>query len=129
MSEKQTEHHWHDPSQGQVTKAMLQHFSDLGLNKDELLKMARQRVDDIVEKVVTRLLGTEYFTQVLIAAVAHSMSSDKKPYEQNKYGYHNRLRDMVNEKIKEVLLADYEVTVTRRATVLPVKALTTRRCQ
>lgn len=115
MSEKQIEHHWHDPSQGQVTKAMLQHFNDLGLTKEELLKMANEKVADIVYKQVANLLTTEYFTQVLVAAVAHCMSADKKPYEDNRYGYHNRLRDMVNEKIKEVVFADYEVVVKPRA--------------
>ena len=99
---------------GHVTKAVAQYLSDSGVTAEALQSIVSGKVEQAVNACVDRLLRSGRFDTIVTSAVAASIGHERKLYEAGRYGYDTRIRDLVNDKLKELILSDYQVTVTRR---------------
>lgn len=106
-------HHWHNPTQGQVIKAMYQYLADQGIGKEAIAEIVEKKVEEVVSSKVVQLLNSGRCDQLIAAAVANVASQERQGYESTAYGFTNRIRNLVNEKIKEIILSDFKVTVEK----------------
>ena len=111
----EVEHHWHEPSLGQVTKAVAQYLTESGVTVKAMDTIISSKVTSAINECVNRLLNSGRFDTLVVAAVADCISNEKKCFEVNKYGFNARIRDLVNEKIKELVLSEYAVSITKKS--------------
>ena len=108
-------HHWHDPTQGQVTKAMYQYLADQGISQKEVSDIAAKKVNDILSGYVDRLINSGKFDELVLANVLSFLKNEKAVFErQGGYGLTNRIRDMIAKQLQETVLSEYKVEVTKR---------------
>ena len=110
--EKVVEHHWHDPTLGQVTKAMYQYLQDQGIDRKYMEGVIENKVQSILAGKIDTWVNSGRFDTLITDAVAQYVLGEKKAYEANKYGFHNRLRYLIEEHLKTLLIANYDITVT-----------------
>lgn len=110
---KIVEKHYHDPSQGQVNKALYQWLADQGLS-DKLEKMVMKKVDEAVTRKIDAMLNGGQFDKLVLAAVAHVINNDKKAFEANSYGFANHVRDLINNELQRQVLDNYAITMTKK---------------
>lgn len=108
------EHHWHEPTQGQVTKAMYQFFTDLGVTQENLMKLVDSKVREAVAARVETWVNSGKFDDLIVAAVASYVKDDAKAFDRKGgYGLVNHVRDLIRKELTESLLRDYKVTVEK----------------
>lgn len=114
MSDDKIEHHWHAPTRAQVVNALQQWATD---NKEEVFgnlnKVVAAAIKAEVAGQVSAMLRTDKYDQLILNTIADVVAGEKKVYESNGYGFYNRIRDLVNQKIQQLVLQDYKVTVSK----------------
>lgn len=112
-------HHWHHPSQGQVTKALFQYFNDNSvLNRETVNELVESKLEKIIEKSVNskvaELINSDRFLDFISISVINCIQNEKMSYDKSSYGFHQRIRDLVNKAIQEMVLKYYEVEVKKK---------------
>src|SRR5690349_20478726 len=102
--EKVVEHHWHEPTQGQVVKAMYQYLADMGITQEKINEVVEKKVQQVLAGKVDAWVNSGRFDKLLTEAVAQYVLGEEKAYEANRYGFHNRLRFLIQEHLKTLLL-------------------------
>lgn len=118
MSEN-IQHHWHEPTQGQVTKATYQYLADMGVTKDAIQAMVEKHVErkmsDILASHVADRVNSGKFDSMLLAAVADYKKNLKEVFDrQGGYGVTNHIRDIIRQALAELILSEYKVEVTKK---------------
>ena len=113
--EKQIEHHWHDPSQGQVVKAMYQYLADQGVTAASIEKVIASKIDEALTKWVNRVCTGPRLEELLMAAVMAYVRNEKEVFDRTGgYSLTNRIRDIIQKELAALLTKDYEVVVRKR---------------
>lgn len=116
--EKAVEHHWHEPSRGAVMKALLQHLNDMGYSKEHIATLVDKKVETAVSERMAALLASGKLETLVVNAVAVVALGERKLFDKDKggngYEWHNRVRNLVNEKVKEICTNEYEVIIRKR---------------
>lgn len=114
MSDEKIEHHWHAPTRRQVVNALQQWITD---NKEEVFGNLNKVVTDAIRAEVavqvSAMLRTDKYDQLILNKIVEVVAGEKKSYDSNGYGFYNRIRDLVNQKIQQLVLQDYKVTVSK----------------
>lgn len=105
------ERHYHDPSQGQINKALYQYLADHGV-KGKIEEIVAKKIEEVVTRVISNTLNTPKFDQMLVAAVCHVVSGEKKCFESNSYGFANHIRDLVRQELQKLVVSQYDISVT-----------------
>ena len=111
--EKVVEHHWHEPTQGQVIKAMYQYLADAGVDNTKLQEIVEKKIAQAVAGSVDRWVNSGKFNESIINAVAHYVQNEKQCFDRT-YGWSNRLRDLIQQELQKQLTSGFEVKVIPR---------------
>lgn len=114
-AEKVIEHHWHEPEQSQVTKALYQYLAKMNITTESLMEVCQKKIEQAVTAKINRLLQERRLEEVVVNTVAQIIRNEKAAFDGNTYGFHNRIRDLVQEEIKRLVLANYTVSVTPKS--------------
>jgi len=115
MDEKEI-HHYHQPNQGHVVKAVRQHLVELGLTQESIHKIAEDKIKEILSGQIDKWINTGKFDKLIVDAVASFVKDDRKPFEVNRYGYGNHIRDLIRDELTKTILREYTVNVTKNPT-------------
>lgn len=111
----EVEHHWHNPTLGQVTKAVYQFLSDHGYGAESITKVVDAKVKDAVASKIDSLINSKRFDDLIVAAVASYVKNAKEVFDRNGgYGLVNHIRDLICKQLQETILSEYQVTVTKK---------------
>lgn len=109
------QHHWHEPTQGQVIKAMYQVLQDRGVTKGYLEGIVQSKIDAAVQAAVQRAFDGGKLDKMLLDAVTKFLATAKKGYEENRhYSWTDHLRDLVYQELRRAVTDDYQVTVAKK---------------
>jgi hypothetical protein len=106
------EHHWHNPTQGQVHKALYQYLTDQGINKETLDAIITKKIDAAVTDCVALAIKNGRFDQLVIEATARHIQSERSAYKN--YGFAKHLQNLIERQLAVMLTGNYEVTVKER---------------
>lgn len=112
--DKVIEHHWHEPTGGQVFKAMRQYLSET-LDESKIKELVDKKIEEVVrERIAARMQG-DAFEKMLISAVVRAVASEKKIIVEDHYwGTERRLAMMVEKELARVLTSEYTVKVEKK---------------
>lgn len=109
------EHHWHNPTQGQVSKAVYQYLADSGVTRDILADSVSRKIAEAISGAVDRAIKSGRFDELLLTAVLSYVQNEKTIFNrEGGYGLSNRLRDIIQKELAAILVKDYQVSVTKR---------------
>lgn len=108
-------HHWHEPAQGQVIKAMHQYFTEMGVTKELLLQRVEVKIGEVISAKIESLLKSKRFDELIVSAVATYVKSVRQLYdnESRGYGLNNHIRDLIQKELQATVLKEYCVSVTK----------------
>lgn len=113
--EKIVEHHYRDPSQSQVNKALYQFLADQGVTVDKLERIVEKKVQEAMERMVSKMLTEDRYMKMFVNTAAQVMLKEKVTYDASTYGWQNKVRDLVQQELQRLVLSEYKVTVEKRA--------------
>lgn len=112
-NEKVIEHHYTTPSRGDVIKAMHQYLADQGVTTQTLMELIDKKMEAAIQQVVSKVIQSGSFEKLLIGAVAETIRTEKATFDRSgMHGFHARIRDLVQDGIKEAVLNNYTISVT-----------------
>jgi hypothetical protein len=93
-------------------KALYQFIADSGVTVTKLEEIVNRKVEEVVERVLNRMLEQERLQKLLLAAVGQVLVGEKKCFDS--YGWHNRIRDLIQQELQRTVLAEYTVKVEKK---------------
>lgn len=113
------EHHYHDPTTGQVVKGVMQYLADK-LPPEEINRQVDRKIAEIVGRRVDEWTKTEAFQKLVVNAVANVVLNERKSYNrEGGYGLDRRLVYLIEQQLKETLLSDFDISVTKKEKLAP----------
>lgn len=105
--------HYSQPTNGQVTKAVMRYLAE-NLKNEDLEKIVDKKIGRRVEERIDKLLQSKRFEDSVVQAIAFLVKRDKEEYERSgSYGLAHRLNYLIQEELKRTVLKDFKISIER----------------